>query len=435
MLLAAAQANAAPERRPPDEIAGWIRSLGDRDFERREAAFLRLRALGRSDPRRVLTSLPKDDPDPERQSCANAIRREIDGRLQVDEIRRVLRDPEGALAEPPPKDPEDRRRNEIAREMLRASLDESSDYFGLTYLLHNAAKRFLREGEETRAEVSLLCAAAIYRKKIALSNKPDFPRGELAEAAGMLADLYRAQDRHPEAEEQCRTALEMLESLSSPEHRGDAHVRILALKVRAALAAVCWIQGKHDEAQALSKRILLDIDSWKDPDRVALAEVRVRLATLACTQARYGEAQALYREAIEAFRKASTEEDGRAADALANLALALDLGGKRTEAEPVYLEALALLQQIHGPESLQAGRSRANLGGFYLSLGKPAEAEAQFAQASILFEKTLGAAHPSLADCLVGHARSLRELKRTREARAVEDRILRIRSGLPRSAK
>ncbi len=59
------------------DLQALVRRLGDPDCAVRVKAHASLRALGETDPAKVLSALPERDPDPEIQARSLALRREI----------------------------------------------------------------------------------------------------------------------------------------------------------------------------------------------------------------------------------------------------------------------------------------------------------------------------------------------------------------------
>jgi CHAT domain-containing protein len=110
------------------------------------------------------------------------------------------------------------------------------------------------------------------------------------------------------------------------------------------LAGVLYRQGKHSDAETLSREALaMRRRLYAKQDRPDLALSLNSLATVLLAQGKYADAEPLSREALAMRRRLHAKQDHRKlAQSLNNLATVLGYQGKYADAEKLYREALAM---------------------------------------------------------------------------------------------
>ena len=106
--------------------------------------------------------------------------------------------------------------------------------------------------------------------------------------------------------------------------------------------------GKHEEAEALTRRSLAIRKATFGEDSLEVAKSLERLGVLLTTTNRRTEAEPLLRKALAIREKAGVPEVASSMGTLANL---LKETGHRKEAKVLFRRALEMLEKAHGPNS------------------------------------------------------------------------------------
>jgi tetratricopeptide (TPR) repeat protein len=102
-------------------------------------------------------------------------------------------------------------------------------------------------------------------------------------------------------------------------------------------------------------------------------------------------------------------DDLEAAADRAALAALLDARGRHHEARETLRGVLSTLEQVLGPDHYEVGLTLSDLSEMHMAAGRYSDADAALARAAAIFERVLGASHPTTAA-----ARVRREQARSR---------------------
>ncbi len=232
-----------------------------------------------------------------------------------------------------------------------------------------------------------IAAAAFFERALAIWEQAlgaDHPN--VATSLNNLAELYRAQGRHAEAEPLVCRALAIFEQALGADHPLVAtNLNNLALLYQA--------QGRPAEAEPLHLRALAIREQALGPDHPNVAASLNNLAELYRAQGRPAEAEPLCHRALAIFEQALGPDHPDVAQSLNNLALLYQARDRHAEAEPLFRRALAISEQALGPDHPHVAINLNNLGGLYHAQGRHAEAEPLFRRALAIAEKSLGPDH------------------------------------------
>jgi len=246
-----------------------------------------------------------------------------------------------------------------------------------------------------------------------------------AAAISVLARLYQAQGRFPQAEAYVKSALAIDKQnfpANHPNIAGDLF----------ALGQLYQAQRRLEEAELPMKEALTISEATHPPDPLSVGRALNNLAWLYQEQARYAEAEPLVTRALKLIAKAKGLEDedyGRALDTLAKL---YEGQARFKEAEQHYRRALKILEARRGPDYAGVASSRENLGGLLKSLRRLDEAEPLLTKALATKERVFGSNHPLVANSLSQLGDLYRLQGRAKEAEALFQRALAIRKATVR---
>lgn len=206
------------------------------------------------------------------------------------------------------------------------------------------------------------------------------------------------------------------------------------------------VVGHHEQMQRLKERVgqlekanhvFLDSqqrawEAWtqsqgpegKNKD---MADALHRFALIRAELGEHDKAEPLYQRALSLWEQALGPESEEVAGCLSNLAILYLSQERYGEAEPLFRQALAIREKVLGAEHPEVAFSLTNLASHYHAQGNDSEAERFQQRAVSSWERILGQDHPDLITHLEYDATLLRRLKRTSEARSVEERVKAIR--------
>jgi tetratricopeptide (TPR) repeat protein len=81
----------------------------------------------------------------------------------------------------------------------------------------------------------------------------------------------------------------------------------------------------------------------------------------------------------------------------AALAALLEARGRHREARDTLRGVLSTLEQVLGPDHYEVGLTLSDLGELHMSAGRFGDADAVLTRATTIFERVLGASHPTTA--------------------------------------
>jgi tetratricopeptide (TPR) repeat protein len=205
---------------------------------------------------------------------------------------------------------------------------------------------------------------------------------ETGRAASGLAALYLVWGQMPKAESMATRAQAIFDQLDS--------ARTERLNNWSVLASVYIAQARYPEAQTLLHKVLEGAD-----DKLALRAYN-ELALMAQRQDQLPEAESLALRALEMARRTLTPGHPTRAAILNNLAQICRFQGRYQEAEKYYREAIAIWVDALGPQHPDAAKGYMNLAAFYHERGREPGAEDLYRRAAGIFESAYGANDPQV---------------------------------------
>ncbi len=268
-----------------------------------------------------------------------------------------------------------------------------------------------------------------------------------------LAEIYRVQEHHADAEAEARRALALLQSVAAPthvdvafshetlatilndqakyeeaeaEHRAAADLLREALgpehpslaRIQNNLAETLASMGRYDEAEAEFRRALALHERVLGPDHLLAAQTRSNIAGLMLARGRYPEAEAVYRRALDTKRKHMGAEHPDVLGGRNNLALVLSAQGKYTEAEAEYRRMLPIVTKVRGRDHSDVARLHQNLAIALYQQERFADAEAEQRRALATWEAVQEPHHPDIARSRSNLGAILQEQEKFDEAEA-----------------
>ena len=280
--------------------------------------------------------------------------------------------------------------------------------------VNNLAELYRAQGRHAEAE-PLFRRALEASERVLGKEHPD-----TLMSVNNLALLYQAQGHHAEAEPLFRRALEASERVLGKEHPQTlTNVNNLAELYRA--------QGHHAEAEPLYRRALETQERVLGKEHPSTLLSVNNLAALYQTQGRHAEAEPLYRRTLEAQERVLGKEHADTLMSVGNLALLYQTQGRHAEAEPLYRRALEASERVLGKEHPSTLLSVNNLAALYKPQGRYAEAEPLYRRALEVQERVLGKEHPQTLTSVSNVAALYQTQGRHAEAEALCRRALEAR--------
>ncbi|MGQ0720072.1 MAG: tetratricopeptide repeat protein [Candidatus Eiseniibacteriota bacterium] len=219
------------------------------------------------------------------------------------------------------------------------------------------------------------------------------PTSLLAEARGLLSEVLLHQGSYDEAEAVGRSALSDMEATVDP--RDPAIVESVTR-----LGKALQRTGKYDEAEQMLRRASTSLRESGRHETQEHASILIALGTVLKALGRFPESEETLREALGVQRRVLAEDDADVTSSMNELAVVLRQQGKFDEAESLYREALAIDERIFGREHPLTAQLMSNLGVLLKSLRRYDEAESLYTEALRIRRKTLGETHPGVATML-----------------------------------
>lgn len=272
---------------------------------------------------------------------------------------------------------------EIRRATHDPSVVDSLDGLGVV---------LVRQGRLADAEPLLVQA-------VQASSAPPATPDRKYEAMNSLAELYRQQDRLPEAERTFREAIAGTEKLGP-----DASTLLARLTNN--LGGLLKDEGNLADAESLTRRSLTLRESAPKPDPADLSVGTLNLAEIYCLEGNPKEAEPLYLKSIEQAKQGLGEDHPDLATHYGQLAALYRETGRLDDARALSDKAIALLERTLGPDHPLLAQALHDRGVLETGAGKPQAALAPLGRALSIREKALGKNHPDVAATLVEIARA-----------------------------
>jgi CHAT domain-containing protein/Tfp pilus assembly protein PilF len=227
-------------------------------------------------------------------------------------------------------------------------------------------------------------AVPVAEELLALADRNLPPRsGEKSMIMAVLAELYKATGKLPQAAELYLQAIDIQREVYGVESR----------EVAAGLNNLGLVydrMGRFREAEPLLRQALAIREKVLGPQHPEVAGSQNNLAALLVGLGEYGQAEDLYLKALAVLEKAQGPDDGDVGTTLNNLAYLHKQTGDYAQAEDNYRRALKIKETAWGPEHPEVGIALDNLGVLLTELGSLDQAEPLLVRALGIFEKALG---------------------------------------------
>jgi tetratricopeptide (TPR) repeat protein len=325
----------------------------------------------------------------------------------VDDLKEVLTKLAGELRK--------RQKYDEAEPLYKRAQDIAEKHFGpdnphLADALSARADNFSDGKKYDEAEPLYMRALAITKKKQGSEH------ADVVNAIQPLAVTLFAQRKFDQARPLVEQAIAILEKSGQPEGLAAplAFLNKLANKLRD--------QEKYDEAEPLYKRAQDIAEKHFGPDDPHLAEALSARADNFSAAKKYDEAEPLYKRALDITEKNKGSEDGDVVNAIRDLAVTLFEEKKFDRARLLTEQAIAILEKNNEPKGLAAALT---------FLGRTCEGLHSYADAERAYKRALdalGRDNGAALNTLENYSRMLHDLKREKEARALEAHIHKIRA-------
>ena len=262
-----------------------------------------------------------------------------------------------------------------------AILDKTGDKQTLAAkLLRDAARSQVHQGHYPEA-------VALWTRAIAAAEHGSEDKNEAQiYAREGLTSVHLTMGHLAEAEQQCKTVLDLRERIYGADHIDLAYSL-------GSLANIYSTAGRWAEAETLYQRCLAIREKHAPPDSPLIATALNNLGSLCCSLALL-RGRAHVARALAIREQAYGQEDLLVAESLANLGAAIRSQGRDNDAIPLYDRALAIREKLLGPDHLDLTTSLTSLGNYHLRLGDYDEAEKLYQRASAIQLRVLVPATP-----------------------------------------
>jgi tetratricopeptide (TPR) repeat protein len=212
---------------------------------------------------------------------------------------------------------------------------------------------------------------------------------QTAQALRYLGDIERQMSKMPEAENNLRASLAVLDALPSSSDLEKAH----ALND---LGLVVQSEGKPREAENLIRRAI-QLSSRYPAEASETLAMKSNLGSIQGDLARYSNAESTLRQVLQQRRRLLGENHPQVATSTMRLAFLLEREGAYAESEILEREALTRFQRAVGDQHFDYLIVQGNLAALLQETGRTAEAEALFRRIIAIGQRTLPPDQVSLA--------------------------------------
>jgi tetratricopeptide (TPR) repeat protein len=240
--------------------------------------------------------------------------------------------------------------------------------------LRSMARVYMAYGEYTKAQ-------PLAEKALIQARAEGAADSELAMCLIDLATLYNYQGKLVDAEEMCKSGLELQKRTLYKNHP------YLAYTSRT-LSSIYYEQGEYSKAKsALDEAIVIMLDIHSTDDK-AMAPFYVDMAKVLTAQDNLEQAENYYKKAMPLINTSYGPNHLYTANVLADIAKLRTLQGKYFEAENLINQAIAVQEKTYGP-------NHHLVSGSWLTKAKICQAKGNFAEAEQLINKSLAALEKS----------------------------------------
>jgi tetratricopeptide (TPR) repeat protein len=248
--------------------------------------------------------------------------------------------------------------------IARAEIEEGLDRFGDAAASVTAAIAFLADGAAADGDdddlLELWCQA----------------QGRLAGLERMSGDLESAATR--------------LRAVLDRAARELGETSRAVVTAANALGMVFKYTSDFDAAQACYERAMAGMESWAEPDPLAMAGLLHNLGGLAHSRGDFSAGIPLAEQGVALRTEAVGDDHPDVARDLNALGALYQLAGREDDAARAYDRALALFETCYGPDHFEVGMTCANLSVLADERGRGPEAEALGRRSLRILEAVLG---------------------------------------------
>jgi len=235
-----------------------------------------------------------------------------------------------------------------------------------TKTLRSMARVYMAYGEYAKAQ-------PLAEKALALAKIKGASDSELAMCLIDMATLYTYQGKLTDAEEMCKSGLELQKKILYKNHPYLAYTL-------STLSSIYYEQDKYYQANSvLGEAIAIMLDSHR-PDDKAMAPFFVDIAKLLVAQGNFEQAESYYQKAMLLINSSYGPNHLYTATVLASIAELYTLQEKYTEAEELIDRAIAIEEKIYGPNHHLVASS-------WVTKAKIRQVKGDYAQAEKLINK------------------------------------------------
>ncbi|WP_052574099.1 serine/threonine-protein kinase [Haloferula sp. BvORR071] len=212
-----------------------------------------------------------------------------------------------------------------------------------------------------------------------------------AKLRSVMGESYSQMGDHASAERMFRRTLELCKASFPPDGAGVA-------VARTQLGQIVLMEGRYDEAEdSLESARALWIELGEEEGAQGMLTIE-RLAILRSRQKRHEEAEALMRRVLAWREKNLGPDHPDVVNGMSNLAVVIHDSKRYKESEPMFREVLAARQHLGEEDSPEEARTLSNLSAALLGQGRSDEGRECLARAVAAFRKGFHVEHPERLD-------------------------------------
>jgi len=212
---------------------------------------------------------------------------------------------------------------------------------------------------------------------------------DVARGLLVLARVHRAQGLYSQAEHDCRSARQIIES------SGAAGPVVTDSLIELALAQKAL--GRLRDAERAYRRALLLLNGAPEPNRFKIAVAQANLALVLREAGRVDVAERELRGALPPLERVLGTDHPEVAALHYNLAVVLQDRKNHGAAMEAYQKALGTFMRRYGSRHARVAACMNGLGALAFDLGRLDEARQWFSQALTAIEATVGDTHPDFS--------------------------------------
>ena len=274
-------------------------------------------------------------------------------------------------------------------------------------LQHTVGETYTRLGSYQPAEKQLLAAID------AMESQDPLPKGSLASALGVLAQVQTATTRLDEADITLDRAMNLAKLLDESDDQ-----RTLLAQLLHQSGAQLYERGAFEESIAAYQQSLDTINGLHDDTEERIrAQALIGMGVSFKRLERFDEALNTYDSALEILTRVRAENHPDTLACLSNRAEILNNLGRTEEAESQLYDLLERRRQVFGPDHERVGITLNNLADSLRARGAFEEAAQLFDEAIAIFRLNPG--DPSLRLAITMHNAGVMHLEQSKLQRAL----------------